>query len=339
MVAEQSKSRHQRLDQSLILPHLFNYLREHGEDVERLDTIKSSFRAWIGFLQQDELGASAVITDIDKLMLARFRRWRMGPHTWAVDWGGKLYNHSSTGVSAEAVQRNLEDLRSALNHAEAAQRIVAPRISMLPATMRSEPRDTVLTMDQLGALWGYARQDWPVWRELCIQIATGCRPGAAMSFDPAQQWKSGILDLQSRTKTRTNKRNPQVPVIEPLKPILTGWVQLPHDKVASRKTWWRKTRLVLALPDDVIAYTIRHTVLNYLEDEGVPRKQIEGAAGHAARGTTARHYLHYDPRKAPKLEAALTKFWNEAWAAADQWSADHVRTMPVRGKPISVLSV
>lgn len=68
----------------------------------------------------------------------------------------------------------------------------------------------------------------------------------------------------------------------------------------------------------VQAYTIRHTVLNYPEDEGVPRNQIEGAAGHAPRGTTARHYLHYDPRKAPKLEAALTKFWNEAWAAADQ---------------------
>lgn len=77
VVAEQSKSRHQPEDQSLILPHLFNYLREHGEDVQRLDTIKSSFRAWIGFLQQDELGTNAVISDVDKLMVARFRRWRM----------------------------------------------------------------------------------------------------------------------------------------------------------------------------------------------------------------------------------------------------------------------
>jgi integrase len=142
-----------------------------------------------------------------------------------------------------------------------------------------------------------------------------------MRFDPAQQWLGDVLDLQSRTKVRTNKRNPQLPVIEPLKPILTGWVQLPQEQAASRKTWWRKARVVLGLPDEVIAYTIRLTVLNYLEDGGVPRKQIEGAAGHAANGTTARHYLHCDPRKAPKLEAALTKFWGEACRSSSSMKA------------------
>lgn len=54
-----------------------------------------------------------------------------------------------------------------------------------------------------------------------------------MSFDPKQQWKSGTLDLQSRDKVRINRRNLQVPVIEPPKPTLTGWVQLPHERVAA----------------------------------------------------------------------------------------------------------
>lgn len=334
--AQRSTARHQSVEDAQILPHFRNYVREHGEDVMRLDTIKSSFRAWAGFLEQDELGTGATVADIDKLMLARFRRWRMGPHRWEVSTGGKVYRHQSEGVSAEAVQRNLEDLRAAMNHAEAAQRFIAPKIPMLPATMRAEPRSTILTIDQLGAIWGYARQDWPVWREISLQIATGCRPGAAMSFDPAQQWRDGVIDLQSRDKARSNKRNAIVPVIEPMLPILTGWQMAPHATVSSRKTWWRKARAVLGLPDDIVAYTIRHTVLTYLENEGVPRGQIEAAAGHAPRGTTARHYLHYDPRNAPKLQAALTTLFEEAWGAADQWCAGHLRTTPVRGKPIKI---
>ena len=334
--AQRSKSRHQSIEEAQILPHFANYVREHGEDVMRLDTIKSSFRAWAGFLEQDELGSGATAADIDKLLLARFRRWRMGPHQWAVPMGGKVYRHQSSGVSGEAVQRNLEDLRAAMRHAEAAQRFIAPKIPMLKAKDRAEPRSTLLTIDQIGAIWGYARQDWPVWREISLQIATGCRPGAAMSFDPALQWQDGVIDLQSRDKARSNKRNAIVPVIEPMLPILKGWRMLPHAPVSSRKTWWRKARAVLGLPDEIVAYTIRHAVLTYLENEGVPRGQIEAAAGHAPRGTTARHYLHYDPRNAPKLEAALTKLFDEAWAASERWSADHCRTKPVRGKPITI---
>lgn len=334
--AQRSKSRHQSVEDAQIIPHLLNYIREHGEDVMRLDTIKSSARAWIGFLMQDELGTGATVADIDKLMLARFRRWRMGPHKWAVPFGGKVFHHQSPGVSAEAVQRNLEDLRAAMNHAEAAQRFIAPKIPMLPATMRAEPRSIVLSIDQIGAIWGYARADWPVWREISLQIATGCRPGVAMAFNPAQQWRDGIIDLQPRDKARSNKRNAIVPAVAPLLPILEGWKLLPHAPVSSRKTWWRRAKAVLGLPDEIVAYTIRHTVLTHLENEGVPRGQIEAAAGHAPRGTTARHYLHYDPRNAPKLEAALTKLFEEAWQAADQWCADHSRTIPVRGKPIAI---
>lgn len=335
----ESKGRGQDASDARIIPHFINYIREHGEDVARLDTIKSSARAWIGFLQQDELGTAATVADVDKLMLARFRRWRAGPHSWCVDWGGKVVKHTSNGVSAEAIQRNFEDLRAALNHAEAAGRIVAPKVPNLPANLRSEPRDTVLTMQQLGSIWGYARRDWPVWRELCLTIATGCRPGAAQMFDPCLQWRGNIIDLHHPQRPRTNKRNGIVPVIEPLRPILEGWRQLPHDKVASRKTWWRTARNVLDLPNDITAYAIRHTVLTFLENEGVPRAHIEGAAGHAPRGTTARHYLHYDPRNARKLKAALTKLWRTAWKQADRWSADHLLTTQKRGKPRAVVKL
>ena len=77
--------------------------------------------------------------------------------------------------------------------------------------------------------------------------------------------------------------------------------------------------------------------MTFLEMEGVPRFQIEAAAGHAPRGTTARHYLHFDPGNAPRLVDALTKLWTAAWAEADLWSAGHCRTIPVRGRPMEIV--
>lgn len=145
------------------------------------------------------------------------------------------------------------------------------------------------------------------------------------------------LASKLRRARRTKKRNALVPAIEPIQPILDAWAMVPHEQVASRKTWWRACRRALGLPDEVVAYTIRHTVLTFLEMEGVPRFQIEAAAGHAPRGTTARHYLHFDPGNAPRLVDALTKLWTAAWAEADLWSAGHCRTIPVRGRPMEIV--
>lgn len=336
---QRSKLPGQRADQSMLIPHFMHYCREHGNDVARLDTSKSSFRAIIGFLQQDELGVNAVVADVNKVTLARFRNWRMGPHEYEVEWGDKVYRHKSAGVSGEAVQRNLEDLRAALNHAEAAGRVEAPKVVMVPKELRSEPRDRILTFAEIGALWGYARADWPVWREICLIIGTSCRPGAAQEFDPATQWHGDTIDLLPPGKRRTKKRRAICPVIEPLRPILEGWRSMPHAKVKSRKTWWRHARKLTGV--DAEAYAIRHTLLTYLDKVGVPGAQYSGLAGHIppSRGTattTAKNYLHYDPANAPELVAALTTFWNESWAAADQWCADHVRTKPIKGKPISL---
>ncbi len=90
---QRTKRPGQRAEDTPLVPHLFHYCREHGPDVARLDTAMSSFRALIGFLQQDELGTGATVADINKVSLARFRRWRMGPHGWSVAWGDKASNH------------------------------------------------------------------------------------------------------------------------------------------------------------------------------------------------------------------------------------------------------
>lgn len=338
---KRSRSQGQSSDHSALVPHLFNYLREHGPDVKRLDTIKSSFRAWIGFLQQDELGTGAVIADVTKGMVARFRRWRMSPHTYSVEWGGKTFANTSKGVTGETVQRNIEDLRAALHHAQGEGRITAPKVASVDRKMRSGPRTTLLTAGQLGAIMGYAQDDVDAYRWVALMLATAARPGAALAFDPATQWLDTIIDLQPADTDLTDKRNAVVPVIAPLRPILAAWLESPGQRVKSRKKWWNTMRRVIGLSDAVNPYTIRHTVATFMDAEGVPGAQLSAIAGHlpAARGiarTTSRNYLHYDPRNCPKATRALTKLFQAVEREAASWRADQVRTIPVRGKPISL---
>jgi len=324
-----------------LLPHLFNYVRERGPDIHRIDTVKSSFRAWIGFLMHDQLGTEATVADITPGVVARFRRWRMGPHSWEVEWGGKVFSHTSDGVSGHAVQRNIEDLRAALHYAEGERRIDAPKLPSVDKKLRGRIPPEMLSSERLGALWAYAREDLGIWREIALMMATASRPGAAMAFDPSTQWRGDILDLQP-DREETDKRNAMVPVIEPMRPILKAWKADPHPRVKSRKRWWRTARRVLDMPG-VEAYHIRHTISTYMDQAGVPGAQLSGITGHipASRGiarTTSAHYLHYDPRNAPEAVAALTTFFQEVARHADLWAADHLRTTPAKGKPIMLAS-
>lgn len=339
--AERSKDRHQDTAQAPLAPHLFHYLDERGPDVKRLDTIESSFRAWIGFLQQDELGTGAMIADVDRNFVARFRRWRMGPHEWAVEWGGRTFSHKSQGVAAKTVQRNIEDLRAALHHGEANHRFVAPKVDSVPKNkIKRNPRQP-LSLDTLGAIFGYAKSERGFYRELCLMLASGCRPGHAQVFDPAEQWAGETIDLQPWREDETDKRAAVLPVIEPLKPVLTDWRESPHDPVKSRKRTWRTMRRALGLPAWAEGYCIRTTVATYLDEQGAPGGQISGIIGHLpeSRGvarTTGKHYLAYDPMNCERAKTLLTELFNEVTQRSEKWASGHFRTTPLRGKPISI---
>jgi integrase len=339
---QRSTRRAQNADEAELLPHLFNYLREHGPDVERLDTVKSSFRAWIGFLMHDkQLDTSATIADITPAAVVRFRRWRMGPHEWEIEWGDKTFRHSSEGVVGLSVQRNIDDLRAALNHGEGERRFEAPKVPAVDPKFIIEEERPLPSLKDLGALFGYAREDEGVYRELCLMLGTSCRPGVALAFDPETQWDGELIDLHPDGRPLTDKRNAIVPMIAPLEPILKAWKKAPHAKVASRKRWWRTARRVLGV--SIEAYDIRHAVTTMLDDSGVPGAQMSGITGHIPESrkiarTTSKHYLHYNPRNAAQAKRALTKFFNAVMAQADQWNADHLRTKPEYKKPISIVS-
>jgi integrase len=337
--ASQRSKTPQTADHAELIPHLFHYLREHGPDVHRIDTIKSSFRAWIGFFMQDELTTGVLVGDLTKNVIVRFRRWRMGPHRWEVEWGDKVYRHQHTGVTGEAVQRNIEDLRAALNHAAGERRILeVPKIASVDTKLRSKPRRLRLTPAQLGAMIAYADQEPEVQAWLWLMIGTGVRPDAALAFDPERQWNGKVADMHPPSWPITNKRNPVVPVIDPLRKLLANWPKVPP--VRSRKRWWRTMRDKLALPPGTVAKTIRHTVATHLRSSGVPGEQISALLGHKDADDTledvTRHYAHVEHDKMMATTAALTELWSQVERHAHQWRADHLLTItPDRNKIIT----
>ena len=346
--AERSQ-RPQTADVALVVPQIALYWREHGQHSHGPATIAGSLRAFVGFLGQDETGETAVISDLSPVVFTRFRKWRMAPHSFTVHWAGQDMALASPGVKGESVQRNLDDVRAALNHAARNGRIpYAPKVPSVPTEQRSPARDVRVTIETLGVMVGFASCDTvtasgkviesdPFFtRWLWLMIATGCRPEAALKFDPRDQWNGDLLDLQHRDASRTKKRNPVVPAIEPFKPILGAWRSDSAQPVASRRRAWWTMRRALALPANVIPKTIRHTVATELRRRGVPAEQISGLLGHVAMNRTTEVYAKYDPAYLREAKAVLTTIFDEVARHAETWAADHRRTKLGNGPTIVI---
>lgn len=312
-----------------VIPLLFLYWEEHGKGVVSPGQIASSIRCFIGFLMQDtEAGLDLTVAGISPNLFTRFRKWRMGAHDYAVPWAGKTYKHSSPGVRGESVQRNLDDIRAALtHHANNGRLPYSPKVPSVPDELRSAPRDRVLSIEELGAIVGFARGDIDMLRFVLLILGTAVRPEAASQFDPRAQWNPSLrlIDLHPRDWKRTKKVNPVVPAPDGLIPILDAWRGANFLTVKSKKTAWRTLRRALGLGADVDAKTIRHTVATILRTRRVPGDEIETLLGHRVLKKTSAVYAKYDPDYLANAREALSTLFSEVQAAADLWDAGHMR--------------
>lgn len=336
-VAQERAKRPQRPEDAQVIPLLFTYWDEHGRNVVSPDQIASSIRQFIGFLFQDEAGMNATVADLNPQLFVRFRQWRMGPHSYAVPWQDRTVTHASAGVRGESVQRNLDDIRAALtHHANNGRLPYVPKVPSIPATMRSPPKDRVLTDAELGAIIGYSIYDPALFRFVALQLGTIVRPEAAGKFNPALQYDAarGLIDLHPPSDPRTKKHNPVVPAIEPLRPILAAWAKDGAAPAMSFRTRWRTMRRVLSLSDDVEAKTIRHTVATKLRTMRVPAEEVETLLGHRVLKKTSAVYAKYDPDYLSDVAVALSKVWDAAMVSAWTWCAVHLRSKVGNGATI-----
>ncbi len=325
---------------------LVKYWTEKGTKTINSDQTRRSLYTFLAFLLQDEAGAHAVVTDLTSALFERFREWRMNEHAFSVPWFGKTYTYESKGVSGATVQRNINDVRAAVYHAEDNMRItVAPKIKDVPERYRGVPKDRILTEDELSRIVWYAFHNKDLFRFVALQMATSVRPMAALQFDPRTQYDDTrkLIDLQPEAAPQTKKRNAIIPAIRPLRVVLRAWAKEGSKPVKSHKTAWRNMRRVLNLSDDVQPKTIRYTIATWLyEMEWVPERQISEMLGHIVedkRGLakTSRIYAKYRPEKMGLVVKALTDIWVRTARQARFYGADHVRTIGQRNHPFAVL--
>lgn len=325
------------MDDAKIVPQLVLYNEEHGQGVVNPGNIDRSLRLFIGFLMQDEIGVNATVSDLKPVVINRFIAWRMRPHGYTLAWRGRNHNFTSDGVSGAAVQRNINDIRAAISHAANNGRIpYLPRIPSVPKKFASAPTDLLYSIEQMGAMLGYAADTPPLYRWLALLMATAMRPDAALAFDPTVQWheKNRLLDLQPKDWTRTKKQNPMVQAIEPFRPILSAWKASPHSRAQSRKRAWGTLRSALELPPGAIPKTIRHSIATELRRRGVSIDRISAQLGHSNGSRTTAIYARYDPDFMGNLPEVLTIIFEEILYAANRWSADHLLTTGPKGQII-----
>ncbi len=336
-----------------VLPHLFLYWKEHGQHTRNPATIAGSLRAFIGFLLQDLVTARVRFSKLTRAVFRRFINWRMMPHSFTVPWLGREMPLESMGVKGESVQRNIDDVRAALNHAVEMERVLsAPKVPSVAKEHRSPPRDVRMSLDELGAIAGYASQvssdseDKGFGRWLWFMIGTACRPEAALAFDPLVQWKDGLIDTHPEGAPRTKKHNPVVAAAPALAKMLDDWRQqtLAEGKdnppPKSRGRAWRTMRRALELPVQYIPKTIRHTVATELRRRGVPAEQISVLLGHrpADLERMTAVYAKYDPRYLAEAVTALQALLMEVNQNAQNWSARH-RVVKIGNAPVAVILV
>lgn len=329
----------QAADEARVIPLLVLYWEEHGQNTVSPGQIQSSLRAFIGFLMQDAATVNATIADLGPPVFRRFQAWRMGAHSYDVPWAKKDFRHKSEGVGGNTVQRNLDDIRAALNHHVNSGRLpYAPKVPIVPAIHRAGPRDRVLSDIELGGIIGYATADKDMIRWVLLMLATGVRPIAAAKIDPAAQFMPAqmLIDLHPPGLPRTKKHNPVVPVIPEFAPWLRQWARDGNVAAQSRKRRWNTMRRALGLPPDVIPKTIRHTVATRLRSAGVPAEEISGLLGHSAMNRMTAVYAKYDPAYLAKAKAGLSTIWADSMAAAHRWLAGHLRAKVGRGETVVI---
>jgi integrase len=334
---EELRSKQRQLPhEALAAAHLVNYWKEHGRKLVNADQTGRSLRTFLAFLIQDEVGAQAVITDLTPVLFERFREWRMGPHAFSLEWFGETFDYSSQGVAGATVQRNVNDVRAAIYHAQANMRIpMAPKIRDLGEKYKSPPRERVLSFAELGQIAWYAKHNPDLFRFFALQLGTAVRPMAALGFDPRSQFdpRTGLIDLQPTEAKQTKKRNAIVPAIRPLRTVLKAWAREGAKPVDSRKTAWRIMRRTLGLTSDVFPKTIRHTVATMLyADPTVPEREIVELLGHEGKlARTTRIYAKYDPARMQNVTRSLTTIWLQVTREARKFGTDHLLTTTGQG--------
>jgi integrase len=203
------------------------------------------------------------------------------------------------GYRSGTVKRALNGAHAALGWAKARE-LIDRTPARLPVP-DDPPRDRVLTVEELAALWDQAHLRHQQ-MFLLLLIATGARPGAVLDLSRFQcDVTRKLIDLQPPGRPQNKKRRPVVPMVAALRPYIATapagpLVQYNGHQVRSMKKSWQAMRSAAGLDRDVVPYTIRHTVATELRARLVPPWEVAAWLGHEMPNLrTTERYAKFAP--------------------------------------------
>ncbi len=329
-------------EDALVEVLIADWLTHHVANLAAPDRYVYSVQHWANFFEEERragrLTSGPTVVDLTPDFQARFRAAR-----------------AAGGAGGHTISRDLAALRGALSWAWKHQRIAdhPPFIADVPAHQKAPARDRVLSVKEIASILE-ACVDRPerehLIRFIVIELGIAGRPEAVLELTDANiDLERGLIDPNQPGQVHTRKRRPIVPIARAVRPWVEGIkgkiikYKVPiaeryrtpdgpthfERETASIKTAWnavcREAGVTGATPK-----TLRHTMLTWLAERGVPKEQREMLAGHSPQGTTSKNYEHLSPTYLRRAIAQVDAFFNEL----AKHTQAHVRyTCDTRAKP------
>lgn len=298
-----------------------DWLKHHVANLAAPDRYVYSVDQWIAFFEGERRHGRVkgpTVAELTPDLQMRFRTWR-----------------SHAGVGGHTIDRDLAALRGALTWAWKAQRIDHPPfIASVPEHQKAPPRDRLLSFEEIAAILdvcaGRVEREHLV-RFIVLELGTAGRPEAILELTDANiDLKRNLIDPRQPGRVHSRKRRAVVPMAKGVRPWVEGITgklikykvpiaeknRVPggpthfERETRSIKTAWnaacQEAGVVGATPK-----TLRHTMLTWLAERGVPSEQRQMLAGHSPQGTTARNYEHLSPTYLNAAVAAIDEFFDE----------------------------
>lgn len=292
--------------EALVEDLMADWLRFHVSTLAAPDRYLISIDHWTNFFDLERragrLANAITVRSLTPQFQARFREWR-----------------AKAGVGGHTISRDLAALRGTLNWAWKNQRIEHPPfIADIPSHQKAPARDRVLSPKEVAGLIEACRgrdDREHLLRFIVIELGMAGRPQAVLELTSDNvDFERGLINPNQAGRAQTRKRRPIVPIAKAVRPWLVGITgklivyRVPIAKKNQvlggpthfmRPTTCVKTSWKAACADAGIVgatpKTLRHTMLTWLAERGVPKEQRMALAGHSAQDTTAKNYEHLSP--------------------------------------------
>lgn len=307
---------------ALVEDLMADWLRYHVYTLQAADRYLISVQHWTNFFDSERkagrLPTAVTVRQLTPQLQARFRDWRF-----------------KDGVGGHTVARDIAALRCALTWAWKNQRIEHPPfIADVPAHQKAPARDRVLSIEEVAALMDACanRDDREhILRFIVIELGTAGRPEAVLELTSGNiDLKRGLIDPRQPGRVHPRKRRAIVPIANAVLPWVSGiegkiiTYRVPiaeRNRVPGGPSHYvRQTRCIKtgwkAVCNDAgvtgaTPKTLRHTMLTWLAERGVPKEQRMTLAGHSAQDTTAKNYEHLSPHYLRAAVAEIDAYFDE----------------------------